>query len=144
MHHVAIMNKSWKLIPKIISREKTIESRWYQTKRAPWNKINKGDTIFLKNSGEEVTVSVKVSKVLQFTFKNKSEVEEVVKKYGKKICLPNQNVNTWERIPKYCILMFLEEVELLKKSFGINKSGFGNGTAWICVGHINKIKIYFS
>ncbi|MEI7477466.1 MAG: hypothetical protein WCJ81_02865 [bacterium] len=40
MDHVAIMKKSRKLIPKIVSGEKTIESRWYQTKRAPWNTVH--------------------------------------------------------------------------------------------------------
>ena len=54
MHHVAIMNKSWNLIPKIISGEKSIESRWYQTKRTPWDKIKAGDKIFFKNSGEAI------------------------------------------------------------------------------------------
>ena len=54
MDHVAIMNKSWGLIPKILSGSKTIESRWYKTKRTPWDKIAKGDTVYFKNSGEQV------------------------------------------------------------------------------------------
>lgn len=52
MHHVAIMKPSWKLIPKILSGEKTIESRWYQTRRAPWNGIAAGDVVYFKDSGE--------------------------------------------------------------------------------------------
>lgn len=42
MDHVAILRKDWKLLPKILSGEKTIESRWYQTKRGSYNKIKEG------------------------------------------------------------------------------------------------------
>jgi len=44
MDHVAIMTPSWKLIPKILDGKKTIESCWYQTRRAPWGKIAIGDS----------------------------------------------------------------------------------------------------
>ena len=39
MDHLAIMNPKRKLIPKILSGEKTIESRRYMMKVAPRNKI---------------------------------------------------------------------------------------------------------
>jgi len=42
MDHVAIMKRSWGLIPKILSGEKTIESRWYKKRIPPWNRISKG------------------------------------------------------------------------------------------------------
>jgi ASC-1-like (ASCH) protein len=66
MHHVAIMNKSWKLIPKILSGEKTIESRWYHTKRSPWNIVSQEDTVFFKDSGSNITASAKVARVIQY------------------------------------------------------------------------------
>ena len=47
MHHLAILDKKRKLLSKILSGEKNIESRWYTQKRAPWDKIKVGDTIFL-------------------------------------------------------------------------------------------------
>jgi len=64
MHHLAIMKKSMKLLPKIISGEKTIESRWYTTRRAPWNRITANDTVYFKNTGEPVIVSARVAKVI--------------------------------------------------------------------------------
>lgn len=141
MDHVAIMNKSWHLIPKIVSGEKVIESRWYQTKRAPWNVINPGDVVYFKNSGETVTASAEVSKVLQFTLKNELDVKEIIKKYGKKICIVNPDPKTWKKLPKYCILIFLKNTKYLNRPFYINKAGFGNGTAWLSVQKIEKIKI---
>ena len=38
MDHVAIMKKSWGLIPKILDGRKKIESRWGIHKCSPWGK----------------------------------------------------------------------------------------------------------
>ena len=38
MEHLAIMKKSWKLLPKILKGEKKIEARWYVSRVCPWNK----------------------------------------------------------------------------------------------------------
>ncbi|MEK7071089.1 MAG: ASCH domain-containing protein [Patescibacteria group bacterium] len=139
MDHIAIMNKSWKLIPKILSGEKTIESRWYKTRRAPWNKITTSDIIFFKNSGEKVTAKTEVSSVSQFTLKNISDVKKVIKKYGKEICLVNSKPKTWGKILNYCILIGLKNPEPIKKPFQINKKGFGGPVAWITCPDIRKI-----
>ena len=64
--HVAIMRRSWGLLEKILSGEKTIESRWYMQKSEPWESIDAGDIIYFKNSGAPVTLSASVDKVLQF------------------------------------------------------------------------------
>lgn len=140
MYHVAIMNKSWKLIPKIISGEKTIESRWYQTKRIPWNHINKEDVIFFKNSGEPIIAKAEVEKVIQFEIKNINDIKDIIKKYGDEICIVNKNLEVWNQKIKYCILIYLKNSKYIDK-FNINKTGFGIGCAWISVNDINNIKI---
>lgn len=66
MDHVAIMKPSWGLLPKILSGQKVIESRWYSTRHLPWGKINPGDTTYFKNSGGPVTIKARVDKVLSF------------------------------------------------------------------------------
>ena len=55
MDHVATMRKSWEFLPKILSGEKTIESRWLKNKSVPWGRVCIGDTIYFKNTGEPVT-----------------------------------------------------------------------------------------
>lgn len=139
MHHVAIMKKSWGLIPKILSGEKTIESRWYQTRRTPWNKIKVGDRVYFKNSGERVIAQAEVSGVMQFEIRNLSDIKKVVKKYGKEICLINNDPKTWETRPKYCILIKLKNPKLIPKPFSINKQGFGSAAAWLTVKNITSI-----
>lgn len=139
--HVAIMTKAWKLIPKILSGEKTIESRWYQTKRTPWDQIGAGDTVYFKNSGEAVTAKAEVGEVLQFTIKNLDEARNIVSKYGRSICLINHNPSTWPSLPKYCILIRLKNPQPVDPPFLIDKTGFGSAAAWITVDSIGHIKL---
>lgn len=132
MHHVAIMKKSWNMIPKILSGEKVIESRWYQAKRVPWNAIKEGDTVFFKNSGELVSAKAKVKKVLQI---ESPKVQSILDTYGKKICVDEVQGN-----PKYCILIFLKDAQPVTP-FAINKKGFGAPAAWVTINDIEQIKV---
>jgi hypothetical protein len=133
------MKKEWCLIPKIISRKKTIESRWYKSKFAPWNRIQKGDTVYFKNSGDPVTAYAKVSKVLQFENLNKKEFTNILNDYGDKILPISRKYKDYKN-KKYCILIFLENPNLLIKTFNINKKGFGSASAWMIAGNIESIK----
>lgn len=133
------MKKSWGLIPKIISGQKTIESRWYKTRRVPWNKIKAGDTVFFKNSGEKVIVKAKVEKVLEFEIATIDNAKEIIKRYGRKICLVENDPKKWNGMPKYCVLIFLLSPHVLKNPFLINKKGFGMSSAWITVKNIKEI-----
>ena len=66
MDHVAIMNKKMGLIDKVLDGRKTIESRWYKNRTAPWGKIKKGDTIYFKDSGGPIRARAEVKKVKFF------------------------------------------------------------------------------
>ena len=140
MDHVAIMNPSWKLIQKIIAGKKTIESRWYQTRRTPWNNVQRNDRVFFKDAGKLVTATARITDVHQFEVKNLDDVVRIVKKYGKDICLINPEPRTWERLPKYCILIHLKDPAAIKQPFAINKKGFGAGAAWLTVKNINQLR----
>jgi len=64
MQHLAFMKKSLGFLEKIISGNKTIESRWYKNRKTPWDRIQKWDIVYFKNSWERVNLKAKVSKVL--------------------------------------------------------------------------------
>jgi hypothetical protein len=140
MNHIAIMKKSWGLIPKIVSGEKTIESRWYQTRRAPWGKIAPGDTVYFKNSAEPVTAQATVAKVLQFSINSIADAEHVVQTYGKLIALVNPSPRAWGKLPRYCILIFLKHPKPVRTPWRVNKSGFGSATAWMTMHDIKKVR----
>ena len=134
MHHLAILSKKPNFLDLILKRKKTIESRWYQTKRTPYNNIKPGDTIFLKNSGEPVSAKASVSKVLQFNLKQ-TKPKEIIKKYGKQI-----GIKYSKQLEKnYCILIFIKNPHKIPK-FNINKEGFGNMSAWITINNIKELR----
>ena len=141
MDHVAFMKKSWGFLEKIIKGEKTIESRWYLSRRAPWNKVEIGDRIFFKNSGEPITVKAKVDKVLQFADLNPAQVKSLLLKYGRRLGLEPQNINFYYKLfkdKKCCILVFLKDAKKVNP-FNLDKKGYGMMSAWISVENIVKI-----
>lgn len=142
MDHLAIMNPKWGLIEKILAKEKQIESRWYSTRRAPWNKIATEDLVYFKNAGRKVVLRATVTKVLQFENLNTTTVKKIIRNYGGrgKIALRNKSRSyKLYRNKKYCILIFLKGPQKITP-FNIDKTGFGIGTAWITVSKISTIK----
>src|SRR3989344_7809817 len=142
MHHVAIMNAKWKLIPRILLGDKTIESRWYVSKFAPWDKIKAGDVVFFKDSGKPVTAKATVAKVLQFSKLTPKSIKIILTEYGGtgKISVGNiQTMQDFVHGKNYCILGFLESPQKVTP-FDIDKTGFGNACAWLCTKSIESIK----
>jgi len=143
MQHIAIMKKSWGLLPKILTGEKKSESRWYQNKYSPWDKIKKGDLVYFKNSGEPITIKVEVGRIIQFANLTLPKIKQILEKYGQKDGLGINDIPKFYKLfksKKYCILVFLKNAKQVKP-FNINKKGFGMMSAWLCVENINKIKM---
>nr|AQS33596.1 hypothetical protein [uncultured archaeon] len=136
MEHLAIVKNGW--LGKILSGEKTIESRWYKHKKAPFMAINKKDTIYFKETGKQVGVKSGISDVMFFDNLDKNKIEEIIRKYGKQICISNNDASEL-MYKKYCTLIFLKGVEVIKP-FSIDKKGYGNMCAWISVDNIDKLK----
>lgn len=142
MHHVAIMKKSWGLIPKILDGRKKIESRWSINKCSPWKKVFAGDIVFFKNSGEPVIAKATVSKVSSFGNLNPVTIRKLLEKYGGdgNISVPDlESTIGWAKNKRYCSLIYLKNPSQIK-AFNINKKGFGSACAWITVKNISSIK----
>jgi hypothetical protein len=112
-------------------------------KSAPRDKINAGDTVYFKDSGEPVTVRATVSQVEQFADLDDNTRSAVIKKCcyadvgSRKI--PSAILN-YTKGKKYCIIVHLKTPQAVKP-FEIDKSGYGNMCAWISLLDINKIKV---
>jgi ASC-1-like (ASCH) protein len=142
MEHLAIMKKSWGLTQKILTGRKKIESRWYLTKRQPWNNIKEGETVYFIDSGEPVRLKTEVSKVMQFANLTPKRVKEILDQYGNADGLEKEKTpEFFKRFKnkKYCLLIFLKNPQTVE-SFEIDKAGFGLMSAWIAVDKISKIK----
>ena len=141
-HHLAILRKSSGLLEKITSGEKKIESRWYSTRRAPWGRIKEGDIVFFKYSGGAVEASAKAAKVLQFSDLTVDKIENIWAKYGNQIGLEAERIPAFLKSigeKRYCILVFLKDVKRIQK-FKIDKTGYGNASAWIVVDNIELLR----
>lgn len=142
MDHLAIMKKSWKLTEKILSGEKKIETRWYKSRHAPWDKIKAGETVYFKDSGEPVTLKAEVEKVVQFSDLGQEKVMLAIQKYAEDDGIEKERIPKFFELfkdKKYCMLIYLKNPKKINP-FEINKKGFGIMSAWICVENINKIK----
>ena len=142
MDHLAIMKKSWNLLPKILSGAKSIESRWYLTKRDAWNKVKANDTVYFKDAGCPITVKAKVSKVLQFENYSDTKLKDILNQYYLKIAFVSsfEKVFDWARGKRYCVLIFLRHPKSIEP-FEIDKRGYGNACAWITIPKISSIKV---
>jgi len=143
LQHIAILNKSWKFLELILSGKKTIESRWYKTKKTPYGQIHSGDTIYFKNSGEPVAAKVEVKKVLEFSNLNPAMVDEILKIYGNAIGIRKEKIPMFRKLfkdKKYCALIFLKDPQGIKP-FNIDKKGYGNMAAWMCVNDVDWIRL---
>jgi len=142
--HVAIMRKSWGLTRKILSGEKTIESRWYMNRCKPWGVINQGDTVYFKDSGEPVRLKATVDKIAQFENLTPQKVAAILKQYTQTdgLGINERDIKPYFEMFKnkrYCLLVFLKDPQAVEP-FEIDKSGFGAMAAWITVDRIGLIR----
>lgn len=124
MQHIVILKKPF--FDMVLSGEKTIESRWSMNKIAPFNKVNVGDVLLLKQTGHDVTATAKVKAVKYFEL-TPNVAEKIKAKWNKEIGI--YKFENWEtyKNKKYCTLIWLEDVKTIKP-LEVPRS---NGAGWI-------------
>lgn len=142
MEHIVIMKSEWKLIPKIIDGIKTVESRWYKSKIAPWGRVKVGDTLYFKGSGGPVNTRAVVTKVAQYEIRTNIEAMQIMNKYaledlGTKVL--SDQIKNYILNKKYAVFIHFGKVRKIAP-FEINKKGFGTQCAWITVPSVDNIK----
>jgi ASC-1-like (ASCH) protein len=137
MDHVAILSRKGRWLEKILSGEKTIESRWYVARFKPYKAIKTGDTVYFKESCMPVTAKATTEKVLFFDELNKSKIEKIIREYSG-IAVDKSFANE-VKDKNYCVLVFLKDVKEIKP-FEIDKAGYGNASAWLTMDNIKLIK----
>jgi ASC-1-like (ASCH) protein len=143
MDHLAIMKKNRWLTQRILTGQKTIETRRYMNKSAPWDKIKSGDTVYFKDSWSPVTVKATVSQIEQFADLDETKRQEILKKYSyadiwTATILPE--ILDYVKGKKYCIIIHLKKPQAVEP-FEVDKSWYGSMSAWISLPSIEKIRI---
>lgn len=110
----------------IVSGKKTIESRWANKKIAPFGKLEVGDELIIKKSGEQIYFKSHVE-AFEYYLLSPDIAEKIKKKYGKQIGI--DKFADWEaaKNKKYLTLVWLGKVERLEGF----KSPRSNGSGWI-------------
>lgn len=139
MDHLAILSRERGFLQKIISGEKTIESRWYKNKRTPFGTISSGDTVYFKESGKPVSSSAIVERVVFFDNLTPNKSRHIIARYGSEIGIDQSYVKKVKG-KRFCTLILIKDVKAIKP-FTINKKGYGTMSAWITVSDIKKIRV---
>jgi ASC-1-like (ASCH) protein len=141
MIHLAIFKKEWGMVEKILAGKKSVESRWFRTKKAPWGRVKKGERVYLKNSGDDVCGVAEVKRVVQHEDLSRKTVQELLRKYYRRLGIGESDLEKfydYYKNKRYCVLIFLKNPERIN-SFAINKSGFGLMSSRICFDDVNQI-----
>lgn len=127
MKHIAILKQPF--FDMVLNGEKTIESRWSVHKVAPYNKVQVGDEILLKETGKDVTATAIVKNVRYYEL-TPQVVEDIRIKFGKEI--GTDKFENWQSTlqKKYCTLIWLENVKKIEPV----KVPRSNGAGWIVLG----------
>lgn len=104
--HIAIFTPD--LAEKILSGEKTVDSRFSRSKIIPFGQVSSGDIVYIKPSGKEIIGQFIVRKVIFYDGLTKEDIMEIKKEYGQKI---SANETFWQEklASKYATLIFVEQ-----------------------------------
>lgn len=139
MDHVVYLDSKANELENIISGQKTIIVRGASGRKLPYDRVSKGDVLYLiENKGDGlVKASAAVSKIFQSEKQTPSESEKMLKKNQDKTCL---NENLIKRFSKrYLILIYITKVKKIHP-FKIDRSNFNNMDDWLPVEKISLVK----
>lgn len=83
--HLAIF--SGEMGEKILTGQKTIESRFSKSKNVPFQQISTGDLVYIKPSGKDIIGQFRVNKVIFFDGLSEVDLNQIKKDYGKALAV---------------------------------------------------------
>ncbi len=104
--HIAIFSPG--MGEKILSGEKTVESRFSKSKVPPYSEVSVGDIIYIKVSGKDIIGQFRVKKVICFEGLTLEDVKAIREQYGDQI-LADENFWSTHQEAKYGTLIFIGE-----------------------------------
>lgn len=123
--HVAVFTEPF--LTLALTGKKKIESRFSQSKIAPFDKINPGDIVLVKESGGLVKGAFIVGKVRFYTFLNEARLYQIEQDYGEAIC-SGVDPLFWETRSKANVATLVEIKSVVKLTpFNIGKN---DRTGW--------------
>lgn len=147
MDHVAIMNPKMRssskesgMIEKILSGEKTIESRWLKNHSAPWKKVSAGDAVYFKYAGKPIVAKADVHSVEYIKSIDADFLNNQLPLLAPPIGLDISTLRSVVEKKNCGVLINLDHAETVAP-FEIDKKRFGAMAAWITVDSIETIRL---
>jgi ASC-1-like (ASCH) protein len=106
-YHLVILKKPY--LDAILAGRKTIESRFYQTKRKWLSQVNAGDRIFLKASSGPVMATATIAELKSFDNLTAPQITQLRQQYNQKI-LGDQQYWRGKMNSRFGILVWLKDV----------------------------------
>lgn len=72
---------------KILTGQKTMESRFSKNKNAPFQQISTGDLVYIKPSGKDIIGQFRVNKVIFFDGLSEADFSQIKKDYGEALAV---------------------------------------------------------
>ncbi len=124
--HLAVMVEPY--LSRILSGEKTIESRYSINSIAPFKKVKPGDIVLLKKSGGGIVAIFEAGKVHYFSLSGQRDLEKIRNEYNDRLKIDE---SFWEE-KRECRYATLIDIKSLLKipQFNVNKH---SRTAWMTI-----------
>lgn len=111
--HLAIFSKD--AVQRIFSGEKTIETRFSESRIAPFGRVSIGDLVYIKPSGEDIAGQFTVKKVISIEGLEKSDLFLIQNEYLKQISFgsmtKDQEYFQLKSKARFGTLIFIDRVE---------------------------------
>ena len=108
--HLAILREPF--LQFILDGKKTIESRFYKNRCAPYNQINEGDVILLKKTSGPVVGLCKVTKAWFYEMDSLSW-KEIKDRYGIPLCAQSKDFWQERKHALFATLMKIDDIKRL-------------------------------
>lgn len=109
MEHIAILSHR-SVLEKILSGQKTIESRFSRLKSLPYGQVQSQDIVYFKLSGGLILGKAVIAKVEEHDNLTPARITELARRYEKELAI-SEDFLARKLESKYASLLFLEQVE---------------------------------
>lgn len=123
--HVAIIDDS--AARHLLSGRKRIETRFYRSRRPPFDRIDVGDRIYFKRAGGNIIGTTRARIIRQFHELTPRRIDQLRHTHNRCVCAP---AHYWRarRHCRYGVLIWIEPLELAPRHIVVPRQ---YGGAWI-------------
>lgn len=126
--HLAIFTHN--LASAVLSGKKTVDFRFSQSKISPYLKVQKGDTVFVKNVGDKVIGQAEVDNVLYYDSLTNWDLDRLRAEYSGQALISEEFFKKLSEKGRYLSLIFFKKPERFVAELNITKK---NRRGWLVI-----------